>query len=103
MNTHIITQRIDWNGITIEVSWEPSWLSVPELRYNVSHLQVSSIAPARAALPISETGYRSLFIDPASVRDEGGPLAFVRAWLDNEANSPSWRLQEAEAKQYALF
>lgn len=32
MNTAIFTQRMDWNGITLEVYWEPSWLSLPESR-----------------------------------------------------------------------
>lgn len=103
MNTHIIKQRIDWNGITVEVSWEPSWLSWPAGRYSVGHLQLCSLAPERAPLPVTETGYRSLFVDPALGLDEGGPLAFARAWLDQEALSPSWIAAQTEARQLALF
>jgi hypothetical protein len=103
MNTHIFTKRIDWNGITLEVSWEPEWLSRRSAPHRVGHIQITSIAPERAPLPVSETGYRSLFIDPAVVLEEGGPLTFVRDWLDQEADSPSWRAQQAEARQLALF
>lgn len=103
MNTAIFTQRIDWNGITLEVSWEPSWLPTSASLDAVGHLQLQSIAPERAPLPVTETGYRSLFINPEDVMNEGGPLAFVCAWLDCEARSPSWRAQQEAARQLALF
>lgn len=103
MNTAIFTQRIDWNGISVEVSWEPSWLSQPENHYAIGHLQLRSVAPERAPLPVTETGYRSLFINPQAVMDEGGPLAFVGAWLDCEARNPEWRAQQESARQFALF
>jgi len=104
MNRHIFTSRIDWNDLTLEIAWEPAWLSRAVLGdAPVGHLQVTSIAPARAPLPVSETGYRSLFIDPARVIAEGGPLNFVRAWLDHEAATPSWRAQVDAARQGVLL
>ena len=103
MNTAIFTQRMDWNGISLEVSWEPSWLALPETQYAVGHLQLQSIAPERAPLPVTETGYRSLFINPQDVMNEGGPLAFVSAWLDCESRNHSWRAQQESARQLALF
>lgn len=103
MNTAIFTQRMDWNGISLEVSWEPSWLFLPESRYAVGHLQVRSIAPERAPLPVTETGYRSLFINPQDVMNDGGPLTLVGAWLDCEARNPAWRAQQEAARQLALF
>lgn len=103
MNTAIFTQRTDWNGITLEVSWEPSWFSLPESHYAVGHLQLRSIAPERAPLPVTETGYRSLFINSQDVMNEGGPLAFACAWLDCEARHPSWRAQQESARQLPLF
>lgn len=103
MNTAIFTQRTDWNGITLEVSWEPSWLSHPESSHYVGHLQLRSLVPERATLPVTETGYRSLFIHPQDVMNEGGPLAFVCAWLDEEARRPSWRAHQDAARQFALF
>ncbi len=103
MNAKIFSQRINWNSITLEVTWEPTWLSLPESRYAVGHLQLRSIAPNRAPLPVTETGYRSLFINPQDVMNEGGPLAFACAWLDCEARNPSWRAQQESARQLALF
>jgi hypothetical protein len=98
MNTHIFTKHIDWNGITLGVSWEPDWL-----RCAVGHLQITSIAPERAPLPVSETGYRSLFVNPALVTAEGGPVTFAREWLAREALSLSWRATQDEARQLLLL
>ena len=50
-----------------------------------------SIAPARAHLPITDTGYRSHFTSPDTVIAYGGPVAFVEAWLETESQAPDWR------------
>ena len=47
--------------------------------------------PERAALPISEAGYRSYFVPADSVTVLGGPVEYVRAWLDHEAALPAWQ------------
>jgi hypothetical protein len=36
----------------------------------------------RAALPVTETGYRSHFAPAGAVTEHGGAVAFVTAWLD---------------------
>lgn len=101
MNRSIFTQRMDWHGITVEVSWEPAWLGSED--YRTGHLQVRSVAPERAPLPMTETGYRSAFLHPDIVTEEGGPLTFVRAWLDEAARAPAWQAQQDEARQLVLL
>jgi hypothetical protein len=104
MNRHIETFEVEWHGIKLAISWEPQWLRTgEELGWDTAHLQVEAIAPERAMLPITETGYLSHFTTAAVVADMGGPLAFVRTWLDEEAASPAWRQQEAASRQFALF
>ena len=104
MTRHIETHHASWNGIQLAITWEPNWLSIgEELGWDTAHLQVEAIAPERAMLPITETGYRSHFTNAATVADMGGPVAFVRTWLDQEAASPAWRAQEAASRQFALF
>lgn len=57
---HIETFRAEWNGIGIQITWEPSWLNLGDcLGHDMGHLQIESTAPDKAALPITETGYRS--------------------------------------------
>lgn len=97
----IQTFHLTWNCIDIEISYEPERHVMPDLR--VAHLEVRSVAPSRAPLPITETGYRSHFCDPDDIERRGGPLAFVEAWLEAEACSPTWRAADMARRQLELF
>jgi hypothetical protein len=96
---------LQWENITIEVRYDPDWS--PSYRdiygYPLAHLEIESIDPAKAPLPMTETGYRSWFGAPADVDAEGGPVAFVCAWLDHEARSPAWQEAQTERRQLTLF
>jgi hypothetical protein len=95
----VFVYRFDWNDIGIEVSYEPDWLR----SVGVAHLQVRSVAPARTPLPVSETGYRSHFAATADVLEQGGPIAYARAMLDDAANEPAWHQTLEESRQRTLF
>lgn len=69
----------------------------------MAHLEIETIAPERAPLPITETGFRSHFTSPESVAAYGGPVAFVEAWLETESQAPDWRVRDQAARQFALF
>ena len=103
MNRHIETFRIDWSGIAIEIRWEPNWLNLTSGGYDTAHLEIESIAPERAQLPITGTGYRSHFTSPHTVAAHGGPAAFVEAWLESESQAPDWRREEQDRRQLFLF
>ena len=68
-----------------------------------AHLEIESIGPERAPLPITDTGYRSHFTAPDTVAAYGGPVAFVEAWLETESQAPNWRHEEQERRQLTLF
>ncbi|WP_244537176.1 hypothetical protein [Methylobacterium pseudosasicola] len=67
------------------------------------HLQIESIDPHRAPLPITASGYLSWFMSPALVQDSGGPVAFVLRWLDAEAFGTVWTQAETDRRQLSLF
>lgn len=90
---------LEWRGIGISVSFERCYLACDY----ISHLQVESVLPEKAALPITETGYRSHFLHCGDVDAAGGPLAYVTTWLDAEAEQPDWREREQTARQMSLF
>jgi hypothetical protein len=92
--------HIDWEGITLLVKWCPSWLG-ERSSHQIAHLEIYSAD--RQPLPITETGYRSHFIDKEAVEALGGPVAFTRAWLDEEAASPAWRKRVSTSRQLSLF
>jgi hypothetical protein len=67
------------------------------------HIEIESVKPKRAALPITETGYRSHFMDRQELRSAGGPLQFVKSWLLREERSKEWVKRDHAARQTDLF
>ena len=72
-------------------------------QFHMAHIEIESIEPVRAVLPITETGYRSHFVPERDVIAGGGALAYVEAALDDAASCRSWKIREQEARQYSLF
>jgi hypothetical protein len=67
------------------------------------HVEVESIAPMRALLPITETGYLSNFIDALELINAGGPVTWIKSWLDREAGGKVWRTRQQARQQGDLF
>ncbi len=100
-----LTETLVWEGVTIQVRYDPDWSSLSELGSDrqVAHLAIQAVDPKDAPLPITEGGYRSHFLDPGVVERAGGPVAFVDDWLDQGAGKPAWRRAEAARRQLDLF
>lgn len=104
MISGIFVQRTNWNGITVEISYQPQWLNMTELAGEaMAHLAIRSVAPECAPLPITETGYLSHFVLACEVTEQGGPNAYVRAWLDSMAASKIWKDQQEAGRQMSFF
>jgi len=99
MNREIKVETLHWQGLTVEVSYEPNWLGCE----HYAHLQLRSVVPDRAPLPVTETGYRSHFLTCGMVEEHGGPSAFAKAWLDATADTQAWRDELDRRRQLALF
>jgi len=97
--------QIEWRGVPIEVRYCPSWSKSHEEIYGerMAHLEIEVLTEPRSPLPMTETGYRSHFIHAKAIEHEGGPVAYVRAWLDEEAQSPKWKELEAASCQMSLL
>ena len=91
--------RAEWRGIGLTINWVEAYFSIGDGA--VAHLEI--IADGRAMLPVTETGYKSHFIDREAVEAEGGPVAYALAWLNFEAAKPAWKASEAAARQFSLF
>jgi hypothetical protein len=91
-------QNVTWRGINLKVRHCPRWLDRPG-EFVTQHIEV--VAEGREPLPITETGYRSCFLNGAGAIKEWGddPVKFVFDWLDKEAQSPNWKVQ----RQLDLF
>lgn len=103
---HVETHIIEWEGRRIEVRYEPDWLNrqkYVDSEYQVGHLEIRTVAPESAPIPITETGYRSHFIHPSIIEEAGGPEAYVLAWIKREAYAPHWVKIQTEFEQPSLF
>ncbi len=67
------------------------------------HIEVRSLRPERAPLPITETGYKSIFIAESELVSHGGALQYVSSYIEEEAKSSKWIDLQAQANQYQLF
>lgn len=67
------------------------------------HIEVESLRPNRAPLPITETGYRSHFMPALELINAGGPVTFVTAWIEQEAKGKAWTKTTAAKAQGDLF
>jgi hypothetical protein len=91
---HLIT----WNGMAISIRHVVNWTNT-----GFDHLEITTIEPERAALPITETGYRSHFVTPAELERYGCVAAFVIAWLEAESESDAWKAACERSRQLSLF
>jgi hypothetical protein len=90
-----VTSTIVWEGIEIEVTYAAKSI------LNRAHLELR--IPTKESIPVTETGYRSEFLEPGLVEEQGGPAAYTRAWLDYMAGSREWQDYVLKNRQLSLF
>ena len=82
------TTTFEWKGQALTIRWHPDYS--PGV---MAHLEI--LTEDRKPHPISETGYKSHFIQKQEVEDMGGPVAYVTAWLEE--------LDDGKPVQLSLF
>ena len=94
------TYVFKWEGIEIEARYTPR-----KFGGAIAHLELESINPPRAKLPMTETGYRSHFhpIGMIETDFDSNVIACVIDWLDEKAKSKKWQKHIEDSKQLALF
>lgn len=85
--------KIVWEGISVEIAHKPKWAAMYD------HIEVRAAQP----LPITETGYRSIFVTDLEVKEEEGAVNLVIAYLNKEALSQEWKNYLTESSQQSLF
>ncbi|WP_299954752.1 hypothetical protein [uncultured Roseobacter sp.] len=97
MNTE--THRFTWQGIEIELTYKPR-----DFAGVIAHLEVRSINPKAAPLPITETGYLSHFHPIGTIeQNEGTLVEQVTAFLDERAKTKEWQTYVENSRQLSLF
>jgi hypothetical protein len=86
--------EITWRGIVIEILYRAPFVHFYE-EHPIAYLEIRSITPDRAPLPITKTGYVSRVVQGVYIEAKGGPVAYVEAWLEHKAKSGKWKQQKA--------
>ena len=96
---------LHWRGYDIEVTFLQSFTDGFEdiQGYKMSHVEVRTIRPKRAPLPITDTGYRSIFMPLPEIIRLGGVKTMLIDALNEAADTQAWKDTEAKAKQYDFF
>lgn len=95
---YIFTWHDGIEDIQVEVNYSPPKFGV------ISHLEIRSIYPDNAALPITQTGYRSHSFHPDSMDfTKIDVVIFICEWLEKEAQSPQWKKRVLANRQGELF
>ena len=85
---------LQWGDFDILVKFALCWLSGP-----MCHIEVHCDEP----LPLTETGYKSIFLAKGVLKDEHEVLSFVSTLLDEAAQSRVWQMHMADRRQLKLF
>jgi hypothetical protein len=85
---------LQWVDFDISVKYALCWLSGP-----MSHIELHCHEP----LPVTETGYKSIFLAKGVLKDEDEVLSFVSTLLNEAAQSDAWRQHLADRRQLKLF
>lgn len=94
----IEVHTFNWRNITIEAVYEPNKWNV------IAHLEIRSIDPPKAPLPITETGYLSHHHPIGSIEETGQTIEeAVLSWLNERARSKAWLEYEVRSRQGNLF
>lgn len=95
------TYDIKWNGIEINIQYNPSFSEAyrKQMGRSLAHIEIRS----NSVLPVTETGYRSHFTGGECIEKYGGAIGFVVAWLNDAAQSKSWKIKAEESRQLTLF
>jgi len=73
--------RIDWKGTLLEIQYDPLWMPAHIMGEDIAHIEVRSIYPTAAPLPISKTGFYTNTLPASAVTAAGGPVAYIDVML----------------------
>ena len=98
------SETLIWQSYEIEVRYDPDPFNVASHNGEaMSHIEIRTLKPDKAALPITETGYKSHFTPKGNIDEYETPAAFVKEWLDYEAQSEDWKVARENDRQMSLF
>lgn len=94
-----VVSLLHWQGIAIEVIYTPVWFAATFDETIVSHLAIR----AEERLPLTETGYRSMFFYQTKPKIWGTIEPVLVELLDEAAQKKAWKEYAKDRQQLKLF
>lgn len=92
------TLAFTWRDIALRIT-----ITADFVQPGQTQLELSVVKPKGAPLPITTSGYYCHYANEAMLAGDGGPIAFFTDWLDREARTKRWQLEEFRWRQGDLF
>ncbi len=77
-----LTYSVTWRGIDLAITHTPNKWDM------IDHIEIRSAD--RQPLPITQTGYKSVWLCPEDVAEYESAPAFVLEWLELSARDTGW-------------
>ena len=91
---------LQFQHLTLEIRYSPK----PFASAQIEHYEIVTLQPAGTPHPLSETGYKSLFIHPEWTKQfDGDPRACMNFALEEAAKKPAWKDYLSQTQQLSLF
>lgn len=90
-----------WKGIPILIKYQANYAAsvVRIMGYQLAHIELYAKEP----LPITESGYRSIFLNHQIIEEIGDVKTYVKTILDENAILKKWKKYAQEKNQLRLF
>ncbi len=100
----ITKARLIWEGVEIKVNHHPGYCRRVDGVNDLDHIELHVISPEGHPLPVTETGYRSIFEMHSAIERHGGALAYVETMLNHAKTEDRerWEAQVADFGQMEL-
>ncbi len=94
-------QKIIWEDIEIDINYVESFSPAHEKIHGekMSHIEIYS----KEDLPITDTGYKSIFILESNLKRWGGLEKYIIEKLNHGAKSEEWKFKKESRNQLCLF
>jgi len=94
-------QKLNWEGIEIEIIFVEDYSPTVEKNYGekMHHITIK----ANEELPITETGYKSIFILESNLERWGGLEKYILDELSLASKTDAWEFKKISKNQLCLF
>jgi len=92
--------QILWNGVKVNITYKPNYFgNFSNSANQLIHIDVNADQP----IPITETGYKSIFLYKEEVESHGGAKDYIESLLDEYSTSKDWLEYNKSKEQMCLF